>query len=424
MPAKVDTLETPQQAALERAALRLLQQPAAIRAAEEVAAYWLERVKPGTAQRAVFAFEFEQVKFCAALDALNQDPLHPQIHAFGRFARTVNGLAIPGTKCANPNPDYVYRFITIDDASSYVIRGETLAPAPVVAEFAVLTKEQVYLANLASRHIAFEADGRFTLTVGPETPESKPAAARVNHLQTKAGASQILIRDMLSDVVVQRPYKLSVERLGPPARPPLTEADALACYHARLKKLVDDMLFIAERMIFSKPANTFAAPQVHQGGIYAVSQAYSAGHYRLQEDEALVFTMTLGDAAYAVVPVNNLWGGLGEYLRHRATLGTGRAAANPDGSYTFVISFRDPGVANWVDPIGMPEGVVFVRWAGLGRDAGAPPPQLQTHLVPLKELASVLPAGTPRIDAPGRRQQMARHAADYSAWLGDGVAAV
>jgi hypothetical protein len=125
----------------------------------------------------------------------------------------------------------------------------------------------------------------------------------------------------------------------------------------------------------------------------------------------------LGGAAYAVAPVNNIWGGLGDYLHHRATIGTGRAAANPDGSYTFVVSLTDPGISNWVDPEGMTEGTMFFRWAGLSADYTGAPPQLQTQVVPLSDLAHALPPGVPRLDAAGRAKQMEDHVAAYTSWL-------
>jgi hypothetical protein len=156
---------------------------------------------------------------------------------------------------------------------------------------------------------------------------------------------------------------------------------------------------------------------VNKGGIYSVAQAYSAGHYCLQDNEAMVITLTLGGAAYAVAPVNNIWGGLGDYLRHRSTIGTGRAAANPDGSYTFVLSLRDPGVANWVDPDGMTEGVMFFRWAGLSPDYAGAPPQLHTKIVPFADLQSALPKDVPRLDAAGRAQQMEDHLEAYTCWM-------
>lgn len=413
MAAKIDPLDTPQQRAFERAALKLMQMPAARAARQEVAAYWIDRVKPNAAARAKFDFEFEQIAFSVAMESLNQDSLHPQIHAFGRFEHMADGLRIPGSKVGNPNPDYIYRFIAIDGASRYVIHGETLGPPPAAAEFSVLSPAQAYLANRSARHITFDADGRFAMTVDADPPGDRP-----NHMQTGEAASQILIRDILSDIAGQRPYALSIERLGPSPRAPFGEAEALGMYGKRLRKFVDDLLFIGERMIFNKPANTFEAPAVHKGGIYSVAQGYSAGHYRLEDEEALVVTLTLGGAAYAVAPVNNIWGGLGDYLHHRSTIGTGRAAANPDGSYTFVVSLRDPGVANWVDPDGLNEGVMFLRWAGLDPDYQGPPPHLQTNVTPLKELEKVLPPGVPHMNAEGRKTQMAQHAADYASWLG------
>jgi hypothetical protein len=411
MVAKIDPLDTPQQRAFERAAVRLMQDPAARASQAEVAAYWIDRIKPSADARARFESEFEQIAFSIAMESLNQDPLYPQIHAFGRFEHVLDGQRIPGTKVGNPNPDYIYRFIAIDGASRYVIHGEMLAPPPVAAEFSVLTPAQAYLANRSARHITFDADGRFTLTL-----DADPAGERPNHMQTGPDACQVLIRDILSDVAVQRPYKLTVERLGAAPRAAYGEEHALSIYGKRLRKFVDDLLFIGERMIFNKPVNTYDAPAVHQGGIYSVAQAYAAGHYRLQEDEAMVVTLTLGGAAYAVVPVNNIWGGLGDYLRHRGTIGTGRAAANPDGSYTCVVSARDPGVVNWVDTDGMAEGVMFLRWAGLSAEAA--PPQLRTELVKLKDLESALPPAVPRMDATARKTQMARHSADYTSWLG------
>jgi hypothetical protein len=283
MAPKLDPLATAQQDAFELAAVRLMKEPAAKAAQDDVAAMWIDKVKPSTAQRAQFDVEFEQIAFSVMMESLNQDPLYPQIHAFGRFAHMNGGVRIPGTKVGNPNPDYVYRFIAIDDKSRYVIHGETVGQPPVAAEFSVLTQAQAYLANRSARHITFDANGRFTMTVDPD-----PEGSRLNHMQTGEGACQILIRDIMSDVAKERPYKLSVERLGDkPSRPAFGEKEALEMYGARLKKFVGDLLFIGEKMIFNKPANTFAAPAVNKGGIYSVAQAYAAGHYKLQDGEAL-----------------------------------------------------------------------------------------------------------------------------------------
>ena len=63
---------------------------------------------------------------------------------------------------------------------------------------------------------------------------------------------------------------------------------------------------------------------------------------------------------------------------------------------------------------------LVLRWAGLDPDYTGAPPQAHTQLVSLSDLEKKLPPGTPRMDAAGRREQMAKHKADYASWLGDG----
>jgi hypothetical protein len=170
--------------------------------------------------------------------------------------------------------------------------------------------------------------------------------------------------------------------------------------------------------MLQRPANQWDKPAIHSGAAFISTQAYSGCRYRLNNDEALVFNLTLGNAGYAVVPVNNLWGGINDYLNHIGTLGTGRAKPNPDGSYTFVLSLTDPGIHNWVDPDGQREGLSIVRWIGFDRSKPHVDPTLDVKLVKLSELHGILPAGTPRIDAAGRRAQIAKHRADYLAAMG------
>jgi hypothetical protein len=407
-------LATPEQERLELAAARLLQNAAVQRAAAETAAYWIEQVQPSPQLRARFDAEFAQAAFCGVLNALNQDAGRPQLHAFGRFSHETAGVAIPGTKCGHPNPDYVYRFATIDGSGRYEVEGLTPAEAPTAFEFSILNAEQVYLGNLSKPDLTVGADGRFTIHVDPD-----PANGRANHLQTRPDACQILIRDMLADVAREQPYRLTIRRLDPPPAEPWSEDRIIAACGPAIRKFVDDLLWVNRNIVYKNPVNSWAPPAIHTGGVYSVAQAYAPGHFRLQEDDAFVFTLTLGTAAYAVVPVTNAWGGINDYLGHTGTWGTRRAAANPDGSYSFVLSLSDPGIANWVDPDGLHEGILFIRWVGFPRDAaGSPSPTLEVRQVRLADLDRALPAGVPRLDAAGRRAQLQRHRTDYLRAMG------
>ena len=56
----------------------------------------------------------------------------------------------------------------------------------------------------------------------------------------------------------------------------------------------------------------------------------------------------------------------------------------------FVISDRDPGVANWLELTGRTRGYVQIRWQRLTRDlAAADGPQVE--VVPFASVAQVLP---------------------------------
>jgi hypothetical protein len=409
MYAKPNPLVTAEQDAMELRAVRLLARPDIRAACEVLKEYWLGKVRPNAEQRALFDWEFDQTAFCGVLNALNQDGDHPKLHAFGRFAHAVSGVHAPGTKHGHPNPDYIYWFAPVNGHSRYVISGHTGNAPPAAAEISLLDGKQVYLGNLSLHQIAIDADGGFTITVDPD-----PAGDRPNHLRSSPGAHQVLIRNVLSDLDGQLPMSLAIERLGAtPVEEPDDDEIAPLC-GPHIKKLIDDLMFVNANIVMPHPVNVFENPAFHDGGVYSVSQAYAPGHFRLADDEALVFTLTLGDAAYAVVPVTNIWGGIGHYLEFVGSLGTGRAIAGADGSYCVVVSLKDPGIYNWVDTGGLHEGVIFVRWVGFDPKlkTGAKP-TLTCRLVELAELENALPPDIKRVTAAERLAQLERHASDY-----------
>jgi len=408
-PPDASLLATLDQDAMELSAMRLLARPDIQAALEVLKDYWLDKVRPSAEQRALFDWEFDQTAFCGVLNTLNQDSDHPKIHAFGRFSHTVSGAQIPGTKHGHPNPDYIYWFAPVNGQSRYVVKGHTGKAPPVAAEISLLDQNQVYLGNLSLHQIAIDPDGGFTITIDPDAAEG-----RANHLRSTPVAHQLLIRNVIGDLDTEQPMRFAIERLGATPAAPLSDDEIAPLCGPNIKKLIDDLMFVNANFVMSKPVNVFENPAFHDGGLYSISQAYAPGHFRLADDEALVFTLTLGDAAYAVVPVTNIWGGIGHYLDHIGSLGTGRAIPDPDGAYTIVVSLSDPGVYNWVDPAGLHEGVLFVRWVGFDpKNRTGAKPALSCRLVKLAELESALPAGTRRAGPEERARQLEQHAADY-----------
>lgn len=407
-------LLTDQQLDIERRAARLLASPETVAVREAVAARWLDAVKPSPELRAVFDAEFEQVAFCSAMNAFNADPGHPRVHAFGRFAHLDGAMRVPGTKSGNPCPDYVYRFIPVSVEHRYVIEGRLPAQPAVAFEFGLIDAQQVYQGTVSAHELVIDRDGRFRITI-----DAEPASGRPNHIRSRPGACQVIVRDVLGDVAVHRPYHLRVERAGPGKAPAPRDEDTARRFGLELNKFVDDLAAAIGMSVARREPNRFDNPAFHGDGTFLVTQAYSSGQYRLADDEALVFTLRRGNAAYAVVPATNWWGGVGDFLKHTGTLGTGRAAPDPDGSYTFVLALTDPGVHNWIDPAGQHEGIVYVRWAGFdpGR-AVTERPSLQARLVKLDDLPAALPPGSPGITTAARATHRERHRADYLAAMG------
>ena len=67
-----------------------------------------------------------------------------------------------------------------------------------------------------------------------------------------------------------------------------------------------------------------------------------------------------------------------------------------------VLSLEDPGVANWLDPIGREEGMILLRWYNAD---SAPVPDIAVS--PARDLRSFLPPETKYVSAEQRAESIA-----------------
>jgi hypothetical protein len=125
---------------------------------------------------------------------------------------------------------------------------------------------------------------------------------------------------------------------------------------------------------------------------FLATQLQSAGYFQLADDEALVLTIDPGDAKYFVVPVTNDWTITDDYWNEQTSLNNVQATP-VGGVYTIVISPTDPLVKNWVSTGGLNQGTISIRFQDLPLDP-THLPTVDSQVVKLDELASVLPAGT------------------------------
>ena len=401
---------TAQQHEHELAALELVQHPTVKAAYAEVAERWLERAKPTPAMRACFDAAFEEVMFSAAVWSSNQDPLRPKVTCITRLAHEVDGRRVPGSRWGIDNPDTVYRIIPVSGSERYVIRGRVGEQRMTENYFTLWDDRMGTIDVLDGRRMHVEGDGSFEITV-----DADEAGARPNHIRSTEAAKELYIRDVLLDWGRDDPNSFTVERLGgAPTTPPLTldeQAERTAATMAYFADFTGKLSHGIGKMRANHFAHRWTAD--HTGGLR--NQVYVMGRFELAPDEAFVVDVSDGGAEYFTVPVSNVWGTTFEILDRTGSLNKAQAVTNPDGTYTFVVSREDPGVHNWVDTGGMPEGIITCRMAEFGPGGAREDLSVQGRVVKLADLPDLPAVGDRAAQLAARRSSYLRRLPEVSA---------
>jgi hypothetical protein len=358
------------------------------------------------------------------------------------------GQDVDGSRILYDNPDTIYRFMGVNKTSTYVITGRFANLTDGVREntnFSLLTGLQGTTAqNISGRDLVVNPDGTFTITAS-----AAPGAPGENRIQLTSDSTLIATRNTLSDWTNQEPMSLSIQRVsGPPnslfsqfggfALPVIgtlvADNPLLTTLVSLLPPLADPppllrgvvtagimLLGIQREAQYMAVATTDPAtgariqPNVlknpTRNAEFLATQLQSAGYFQLADDQALVLTIDPGEATYFVVPVTNDWTITDNYWDQQTSLNNVQAKAI-DGVYTIVISPTDAGVANWVSTGGLNQGTISIRFQDLPLDPTRLP-TVQSQVVPLSQLASVLPASTIYVTPAERAAQLAARKAGF-----------
>ena len=91
---------------------------------------------------------------------------------------------------------------------------------------------------------------------------------------------------------------------------------------------------------------------------------YAGGIFELGPEDALIVENRFGiEPQYAGFHLANLWGESLDFANHQSSLNGSQAERDEDGVIRYVVAHRDPGVPNWLDTTGHPEGFLTPRWA-------------------------------------------------------------
>ena len=317
-------------------------------------------------------------------------------HGFGK-------RHLPGSRFGGDSPDRTYRSIAVDPAYRYEIRGKrsTDATAPIYFSAEVFPSPSLWglptLAVITSKDIDVAADGSFSIAV-----DSEPTAGRRNHLQLPPGAAQLLLRDTMPDWMHQIPSALSVKRLGEPVAARSREATIRHVVQQMDESVTESLKFFTA--FWNRPVNSVTPYLRPQGwGFMAVNR------FSIQDDEALLITLDSVSAEYFSIQTEDIWMRSIRYDTQISSLNNRQAKPNADGSITFVLSLKDPGIYNWISTGGLNDGIINARWELMiepcepNKDKAV----REVRKLKLSDLNCLLAADVVPVTAAERRQQIA-----------------
>ena len=402
-------LGTVDQVRIEALALRVLATPEVQEARREVEDLFRRNPTAATeAGRATLDEAVRETVYAAVIDTVAEDPVHPAIVWTLNAPHDWFDISVPGARYGIDNPDNVYRLVLLDGSARYEIKGHRRGAGPTQFGFEVLDGAPglhgigKHLGFLSDNEIKTEADGSFTITLGPD-------AGSTNHIQTGPAAKALLIRDTLGDWDKDRPNDLTIQRVGAVDGATRSVHElALAAAH-NLPAFAAFWLNFRDHALarnFGGQVNVPGKVTPREGG-----WGFAApGQFQLQPDEALVVTVDTLGARYVGFQLTDPWAISAEYVRHQGSLNNHQAIPNKDGTITYVIAARDPGVTNWLDTSGLTDGFFQIRWQKLAGTVDASGAVKSAKVVKIADL----PPGPGPASPAWRRIQAADRVAAYA----------
>ncbi|MGX1767423.1 hypothetical protein ACWIE7_03875 [Dietzia sp. NPDC055343] len=282
------------------------------------------------------------------------------------------------------NPDAIYFNAYLTEGGTYEVSGVRGTTADLSFQLMdggyTAAGAPTTLAAFDDRELDIADDGTFTWRFGPELGLSK--------------GSNLIVREVYNNWIAERRGSIRIQRLdtaGVP-RPPLTREGVQKRYDVAAKALttrIRTWFEFPKWFTYSEPVNTLTSPRRTPGGL--ASQYSALGHYDLRDDQALVVTVPVcDDAAYQATQLGSKWYVSTDYEHYQSSLTAAQSQADPDGMFRYVISTRNPGIANWLDTTNHASGVIMLRWQHTERQLG-PADGPSVELVALDDLARSLP---------------------------------
>lgn len=301
------------------------------------------------------------------------------------------------TPWGGPNADNVYRHARIDDGGSYRLRGRMHGCQEFLLALRIGNMHQAEYGTLhevSATELGIGTGDEVDLLLSPSGEGG---------IAIPPGTRMLAFREYYYDWRPLEPATLVLERLDD-ARPAAAAGGAVTALAEATDQLTRSLAYWNDYLHSARARgvdNTFIPPRREPKGL--ATMHYSFCFWSLRPDQALVVRFVEPVARYWSVQLYQL--GFFEWLDigRPTSLNQAQAVTGAGGTVTVVLSAADPGLANWLDTEGRADGLLTLRCAWLA----APAPQPTTEVVPLADIDRVAGPDAPRLDAPGRAQQIA-----------------
>ena len=249
-----------------------------------------------------------------------------------------------------------------------------------------------------------DANGDFELLLASE----RPAGHTGNFMAMPPETRYWCVRQYFADWENEIPARFEIERIGGAgvAPAPLTPA--------RMAELLDEAgLWTLQTTRFWQEwidqlrrdhvKGQLMPPKPFVGGARDI--VYGNDWWSLDPDEAMIVEFDVPDARYWQIQLCDVWFRTMDWATRQTGLNHAQSYVHDDGRARFVIAHADPGVQNWIDTSGHPEGMLQYRYIWTKNR-----PEPSVRIVPFSQVREALPADTPAFDAEARRAALAiRH---------------
>jgi hypothetical protein len=387
-------------------------------------------------------------------------------HEDARFPVVRHALQILN-KGTIDNADAIYFACAIDGRQTYVLRGRVgdhrhwraEAPAPsgrIAPQYMIFEATdgciagdsgslaelrpgvKAHTGRLDSTTLEVAADGSFEIVLAPERPAGHSGNFIATHRRVSRPhpdhpdgsldryATYLSGRQLFYDWEREDPAHLSIARVGqdgevPPPYSPAVAGEALVRAGGLVRGQMHFWNAFYTNLLetYGKPGgaagepfmprNRFNAPNAASGGTGGgqSTNIYAGGAYELGPDDVLLVESHTDVAPqYIGFHLANLWGESHDFANHQSSLNGCQAEPDRDGVLRWIIAHRDPGIPNWVDTTGHPEGFMTVRWAYTDTPPKDRWPRVSAKKIPFMEIRTHLPDGVRRISAQERRDRI------------------